>query len=284
MAMSAADSQAMDTVRAGDRDRYLATLYAPDDKRPALFALYAFNVEIASVRDRIREPLPGEIRLRWWRDVIAEDNPQGHPLAEALLAAIDRHGLPKKPFDDYLEARIFDLYDDPMPSRADLEGYCGETASALIQLAALILDPKAAPAAAEAAGHGGCAQAMTGLLRLLPLHRARGQCYVPEDILSAAGTMADTFVAGRDPAAAGRAVAAMAALAAEHLAKFEAYAPTIARTVWPAFLPLAPTRVYLGQITRLGSRALTDSEDISTLRRHWLIYRRASRGWLASTL
>ena len=48
----------------------------------------------------------------------------------------------KKPFDDYLEARIFDLYDDPMPGRAELEGYCGETASALIQLAALVLDPR----------------------------------------------------------------------------------------------------------------------------------------------
>ena len=53
----------------------------------------------------------------------------------------------KTPFDDYLEARIFDLYDDPMPGRAELEGYCGETASALIQLAALILDAGAAPAA-----------------------------------------------------------------------------------------------------------------------------------------
>ena len=114
----------------------------------------------------------------------------GHPLAEALLAAISRHDLPKKPFDDYLEARIFDLYDDPMPGRAELEGYCGETASALIQLAAMILDPEAAPSVAEAAGHAGCAQAITGLIRLLPLHRARGQCYVPGDILAAAGTSA----------------------------------------------------------------------------------------------
>lgn len=217
--MSPAETQAMETVRAGDRDRYIATLYAPQDKRPALFALYAFNVEIASVRDRIREPLPGEIRLQWWRDAIAGDEPQGNPLAEALLAAIRRYQLPKRPFDDYLEARIFDLYDDPMPDRAALEGYCGETASALIQLAALVLDPQAAPGAADAAGHGGCAQAIAGLLRLLPLHRMRGQCFVPRDILSAAGTTPEIFLAGSDPVSAGRAVEAMAALAAEHLAR-----------------------------------------------------------------
>ena len=93
--MTAAQTQAMEAVRAADRDRYLSVLYAPEDKRPALFALYAFNAEIASVRDRIREALPGEIRLQWWRDAIAKGEAGGHPLAEALLAAISRHGLPK---------------------------------------------------------------------------------------------------------------------------------------------------------------------------------------------
>lgn len=277
--MSPAETQAMETVRAGDRDRYIATLYAPQDKRPALFALYAFNVEIASVRDRIREPLPGEIRLQWWRDAIAGDEPQGNPLAEALLAAIRRYQLPKRPFDDYLEARIFDLYDDPMPDRAALEGYCGETASALIQLAALVLDPQAAPGAADAAGHGGCAQAIAGLLRLLPLHRMRGQCFVPRDILSAAGTTPEIFLAGSDPVSAGRAVEAMAALAAEHLARFAALAATLPSALRPAFLPLAPTGAYLRRITALGARALTEAADISMLKRHWLIYRAANRGW-----
>ncbi|WP_245490156.1 squalene/phytoene synthase family protein, partial [Mesorhizobium sp. M2A.F.Ca.ET.015.02.1.1] len=63
----------MDAVRAADHDRYLSALYAPADKRGALLALYAFNAEIAGVRDRIHEPLPGEVRLQWWRDVVAAD-------------------------------------------------------------------------------------------------------------------------------------------------------------------------------------------------------------------
>ena len=150
-----------DTVRAGDYDRYLSSLYAPEGKRAALHALYAFNVEIAGIRDRIREPMPGEIRLQWWRDVIASRSAgqkSGHPLADALVAAINGYDLPERAFDNYLEARIFDLYDDPMPSRTDLEGYCGETAGALIQLAAIVLDARAAPDFAEAAGHAGCAK------------------------------------------------------------------------------------------------------------------------------
>jgi phytoene synthase len=277
--MTPAETQAMETVQAADRDRYLSVLYAPGEKRAALFSLYAFNAEIAAIRDRIREPMPGEIRLQWWRDAIADDAPQGHPLAEAVIAAIRRHGLPRKAFDDYLEARIFDLYDDPMPDRAALEGYCGETASALIQLAAVVLDPPAAPAVVDAAGHAGCAQAIAGLIRLIPLHRARGQCFVPKDVLAAAGTTPEAFLSGHDAASARRAVDAMAALAAEHLARFEARAAAIPQTLRPAFLPLALTGAYLDAISRRGLGPLAESADISMLKRHWLMFRRASRGW-----
>ena len=43
-------------VRAGDPDRYWATQFAPADKRRFLYALYAFNFEVARVRDSVREP------------------------------------------------------------------------------------------------------------------------------------------------------------------------------------------------------------------------------------
>src|SRR5882757_7982754 len=186
----------MDAVRATDHDRYLSALYAPADKRDGLLSLYAFNAEIAGVRDRIHEPLPGEVRLQWWRDVIAAGAETGNPIADALGATIAANQLPKAAFENMLDARIFDLYDDPMPSRTDLEGYCGETAAALIQLAAMVLDPVAAPRFADLAGRAGCAQAITGLLLLLPLHRKRGQCFVPADILAAAGSSPLEFVAG----------------------------------------------------------------------------------------
>ena len=225
----------MDAVRAADHDRYLSALYAPAGQAAALFALYAFNAEIASVRDRIHEPLPGEIRLQWWRDVIADGRGRGgHPLAEALLATIRRHDLPRETVRRHLEARIFDLYDDPMPGRTELEGYCGETASALIQLAALVLDAEDAPRSAEAGGPG---RLRAGDRRADPADPAasrRGQCFVPRDVLAAAGTTPEAFVAGDDAASARRAVTAMIALAAEHLAKFERHAGAVAQSLRPA--------------------------------------------------
>ncbi|WP_245489337.1 MULTISPECIES: phytoene/squalene synthase family protein [unclassified Mesorhizobium] len=271
----------MDAVRAADHDRYLSALYAPAEKRDALLALYAFNAEIAGVRDRIHEPLPGEVRLQWWRDVIAADGDAetGHPTADALRATIIADRLPKTAFENMLEARIFDLYDDPMPSRTDLEGYCGETAAALVQLAAMVLDPVAAPGFAELAGRAGCAQAITGLLLLLPLHRRRGQCFVPADILVAAGTSPEAFVKGEDAPAAERAVAAMIALAREHLNAFEKAAPALPVSLRPAFLPLALTRAYLDKMERARGSPLGATAALSTLRRHWLLLRHAMRGW-----
>lgn len=282
--MTDAVTTVMDSVRVADHDRYLSALYAPADRRDALLALYAFNAEIAGVRDRIREALPGEVRLQWWRDVIASDAPDagaGHPLAEALTATIRRYDLSRQAFDNYLEARVFDLYDDPMPSRTDLEGYCGETASTLIQLAALVLDPAEAPRFAELAGHAGCAQAITGLLLLLPLHRARGQCYVPADILAAVGSSPQEFLVGEGGPAASRAVAAMIALAQEHLVAFERGAASLPASLRPAFLPLALTKAYLASMSSRDSIALLSrTVRLSALRRHWLLLRRAGRGWV----
>jgi len=268
-------------LRRADRDRYLSVLYAPEDKRGALFALYAFNAEIASIRDRIHEPLPGEIRLQWWRDIITAGTPEsagGYPLATAVISAIRQHHLPVQAFENYLEARIFDLYDDPMPSRTDLEGYCGETASCMIQLAAFILDPKAATDVTDLAGHAGCAQAIAGLLRLLPLHRSRGQCFVPRDILAAVGASVATLLEGKDQAALGRIVGAMTALARDHLAFFKSGVATIPPSLRPAFLPVALVSAYLDAIDRRGAKAAFEVADIPVWKRHWLLFRAAGRG------
>ena len=268
-------------LRSLDADRYLSTLYAAPDKRSDLTTLYLFNVEIASIRERIHEALPGEVRIQWWRDTLAAGTgaESGHPLAAALSQVITRHNLPYDAFDRYLEARIFDLYDDPMPTRGDLEGYCGETASALIQLSALILEPEAAQDFAAAAGHAGCAQAIAGLVRMLPLHRARGQCYLPADILGAVGASREDMIEGRDSEAAMRAVAALIELGREHEAHFIMQARAMPATLRPAFLPAALAGAYFKSAAKAGARIFSESPDISALRRHWTLLSRAMRGW-----
>jgi 15-cis-phytoene synthase len=273
--------QLADMLRGADRDRYLSTLYAPPDKRAALSALYAFNAEVASVRDKVREPMAGEVRLQWWRDAIAEGEASrtGSPVTDALNATIGAHRLPVSAFERLLEARIFDLYDDPMPDRAALEGYCGETASTLIQLACLILDSDAAPDWADAAGHAGCAQAITGLLRVLPLHRARGQCFLPADILASSGISSAELIGGENPSGSARAIEATVALAREHWNAFGNHAKGLPQPLRPAFLPLAPVPAYLKAVAANPAKALERIPDTWLPRVQLLFVYRAMRGW-----
>ncbi|MFD0937094.1 phytoene/squalene synthase family protein, partial [Methylobacterium trifolii] len=152
-------------VRAGDPDRYFATLFAPEPFRPHLFALYAFSLTIARVREAASNPMAGEIRLQWWRDALqgeARGDVKANPVAAAVEDAIVRRRLGRQPFVDLIDARVFDLYDDPMPRLNDLEGYCGETASALFRLASLVLGDGSEPGGAAAAGHAGVAYGITG--------------------------------------------------------------------------------------------------------------------------
>jgi len=111
-------------VRQADRDRYLATLFAPAQHRDALFSLYAFNVEISQVRDRAHAPMPGEIRLQWWREVLLgerEGEAAAHPVAAALTDTLRRYGFVAAPLFELIDAHTFDLYDAPMASVGELE-------------------------------------------------------------------------------------------------------------------------------------------------------------------
>ncbi|ALK09346.1 phytoene/squalene synthase family protein [Blastochloris viridis] len=240
-------------VREADKDRYLATLFAPAPARPHLYALYAFNAEVARVREVVSDPLPGEVRLQWWRDALAgsaHGDVAAHPVAAALIETISRCRLPVGPFFDLIEARVFDLYDDPMPTLADLEGYTGETSAALLQLAALILAAGRDPDTAEIAGHGGVAYAITGLLRAFPLHASRGQLFVPVDVLDRHGVDRAEVLRGRYTPSLKAALAEMRHHAHDHLTKVSAAVERIPAEVTAAFLPVALVRGYLVRMER----------------------------------
>ena len=187
-------------VRDVDEDRFLSAQFSPADKRPHLFALYAFSHEIARVRDSVREAMIGEIRLQWWRDTLqgeARGDVRANPIAAALDDTIVKFRLPRQALVDLIDARVFDLYDDAMPSLNDLEGYCGETSSSLFRFASIILCDGSDPGSADAAGHAGVASGITGLLRAFPWHSRRGQNYVPAEILKRHGVVAEDIATGR---------------------------------------------------------------------------------------
>jgi len=259
-------------VRATDRDRFIASLFAPAEHRGAICALYAFNSEVSRVRETAREALPGEIRLQWWNDVINRDRDEearANPVAAALLTTIERYRLSSAKLVDLIEARRFALYDDPIATVVDLETYATKTSSALLALAVQILAGANAEAVTTPAG---IAFAIAGLLRVFPLHAARGQLYVPMELLDRHQVRPHDIFAGRSSAGLQAAFAELRDLGRRHLDAANQQMAALPPLAMPALLPVALVRPAL---MRLEGGDPFSPAEIAPWRRQWLIWRAA---------
>ena len=232
-------------VRELDRDRYLATLFAPAGRRDALSALYAFSAEISRIRELAREPIPGDIRLHWWRDVLLGERAgeaAAHPVASAIMESTSRHGLARERLIALIEAHRFDVYDEPMASLAELQAYAAATSGTIFECATRIL---AGPeiALADVAADAGQAETIANLIDDLPRHAVHHQLFVPLEILRHYGAdPADVHAMNATPELRA-ALAELRLRARRHLSLVAAAdIPEVAR---PAYLALAPLRQWL---------------------------------------
>jgi 15-cis-phytoene synthase len=154
-------------LREWDRPRYLSLLLMPGNKREDILALYAFNAELERVPLMVSEPQIGEIRLQWWIDTLdamEKGTEQDHPVAKALMICAAKHHLPYPALRNMAEARTRLLYADRPEDIEELEAYCGNTSSALIQLSAMVLGGNEAKLVSEAAGLAGVAQGLADII------------------------------------------------------------------------------------------------------------------------
>ncbi len=269
-------------VRERDKDRFLAGLFAPPDKRRHLYALHAFAGEIAEVRDKITDPIPGEIRLQWWTDAlngIEHGDGEGHPVLAALRDTVTQFSLPSATLVNMVDARVFDLYDDPMPTLQHLVGYAGETNAAIMQLSAIVLNDGEVPSTADIAGHGGVACTMARVLLSLPLHSSRGQLFIPLDMLQAHGATREDVLAGNATPEVMCALEAFRAAAFDHIAAMGAYVDQIPDRLTSAFLTTALARHYLDAFARLGD-PFREAVRLPQWRRQWILWKTARKASL----
>jgi NADH dehydrogenase [ubiquinone] 1 alpha subcomplex assembly factor 6 len=242
-------------VRLHDPDRYLTALFAPAGRREALFALYAFNYEIARIRESVSEPMLGQIRLQWWREAIAAayagEMPRHHVVAQPLAAAIRDFDLTRAYLDRLIDARERDLADTPPPSLAALEDYAEATAASPLYLALEILGVDGA-AAAAAVRDIGIAYALAGLLRAMPFHARAGRSYLPAEIIAAAGLDPRDYRALRATPALRRAAAQIADAAAGRLDAARRRRGELPRNAMPALLPAIVAERALQRLRRAG--------------------------------
>jgi phytoene synthase len=263
-------------VRTHDFPRYASSLFVAARERRALLALYAFNVEISRVRDSVSQALPGEIRLQWWRDLLANvghGGVEGNPVAAELLRAIDQWDLPVDPLSRLIDEHAFDLYNDPMPSLAALEGYANDTSAAVFAVAAGIMAPPSA-ATDHLARHAGLAQGFTQVIAALPRDAARRQLFLPLQFLESKGSGQNEVFAGKQTARMRAAIDQLIGEARGHLQTAFDLLADAPRSVRPVFLPLAMVRRELALMSRADTDPFVPYVP-SRLRTLWTLWRAA---------
>jgi 15-cis-phytoene synthase len=266
-----------DLVRSHDFARYASTLFVPMAQRRGLTALHAFNVEISRVREQVSQPLPGEMRLQWWTDMLAgagHGGVEGNPVAAELLLAIRDQRLPVERLSRLIEEHQFDLYNDPMPTMAALEGYINDTSSALLSLGAGIAGWQS-PEIEHLARHAGLAQGMAQVMAALPLDASRRQLFVPLQLLEQHGSGMEELFAGKETPALRAALDQLIREARDHLKTALGLLESVAPEVRPVFLPLALVDRDLKRMARADSDPFTPHAT-SRLRTLWTLWR-ASR-------
>jgi phytoene synthase len=247
----AAPIYSAEQLRRFDPDRYLTALFAPPSRRADLFALYAFNLEIARAREMVREPIMGRMRLQWWRDSIDgiyAGSIRRHAIVEPLARAIARHDLPRATLDRLIDARETDMADEPPIDLPALVTYAEATASSLIELALVIVGKGDAARAGPAARPVGIAWSLIGLLRAVPFHARGHRLYLPLALLDEAGVAPHQLFDLQPPPALARVVEVVAGEAARQLAEGRAAARGLPRRLLPALLPAVLADLYLQRL------------------------------------
>ena len=173
-------------VQRGDPDRFAAVMAAPTAARARLFPLYAFNLEVARAPWVSKEPMIGEMRLQWWRDVVAEPAPRAHEVAGPFHALIQEAALPLGVIDRLIEARIHDVYGEPFADGAAFDAYLDDTAGGLMWLAAKACGGTDEPSARAL----GWAMGLANYLRAVPELEARGRQPLPDGRVEAVQALA----------------------------------------------------------------------------------------------
>lgn len=271
-----------DLVRRVDHDRFLCALFAPRERQAALFALIAFNHEIARVRETVSEPLLGQIRLQWWREAIEgiyAGAPRRHEVLAPLATAVERHALSRAHFDALIDSRERDLDDAPPADLDALEAYAEASAAPLGALMAEALGAGGSAETLTAARHAAVAFALVGLMRAVPFHAAQARLFLPVDRLAAHGLKPADVLAARFSPALGAVIDEVLIRATVRRLVARRAARDMPRDAWAALMPATLAAMYARRLRTLGNNPYDPRLAIGPLRRQIALWAASLSGW-----
>lgn len=232
-------------VERGDPDRFAAVMAAPPQARQALFPIYAFNIEVSRAPWVTQETMIAEMRLQWWRDVLAEireaKEVRRHEVATPLAQVLDAQSADL--LEGLIGARRWDVYRDPFEDMAHFRDYLNKTSGDLLLTAARALGPVPEQVVRQA----GYALGVANWLRAVPALEQAGRVPLVEGTPDAVRALAHEGLKALAEARKGR-----------------GDIPAVAR---PALLPMWQVAPVLHRAARDPRRVADGALELSPIRR-----------------
>ncbi|KAI9300828.1 isoprenoid synthase domain-containing protein [Cunninghamella echinulata] len=175
-----------DSVRLGDYEGYLCISFFPRHLRETQYAIRAFNVEIASIRENVSKPEIGKMRMQFWKDTIDKvysGKAPEQPIALALQEALEKSNLSSMWFKRIITERTANLDDHPFLTIKDMENYGENTASSLLYLQLESLGVRDVQVD-HIVSHLGKMIGISTFLRSLPFHLGQKRFILPTQIIA----------------------------------------------------------------------------------------------------
>eukprot|EP01038_Epipyxis_sp_PR26KG_P008493 gene8493-11479_t len=278
------DSYCMNTVKERNHDAFIAGLLVAKQYRPVYFAIRAFNVEIAMIKEQIpRNSLQaGKFRFNWWREII-EGIYQGsyipasnaHPVAQALYYYIPKYNLNRRWFERTMEARQREMINPSFQTLDDIEEYSENAYSSLnyLQLESMNINNEKL---FNAASHAGVCIGIVTFLRAFTFHLSNGRLCLPTEIVEKHGLKQEIILNGpqseQELTALKDAIHDMASQAFAHLEQSKSlFLSTNSSQALDAFLPLVPSSLYLDCLLKNQFDPILSTSDANyvTFRLPW---------------
>lgn len=256
--------------------RYFAALYAPENARDYVYAMYAIEAEVRDSAAANHDV--AHTRLRWWREEIerlSQGRPQ-HPASKIVLAA---HGRPDwSSMQQLLLAAEVELSRMTFDSERELNAYLERSGGVIHALIAQLTNADALTTAEQAhARRFGAIARHAEVLRDLRTEARNGHIYLPLQALDAA-KVAHNELSAETASPALRAV--VASEARRSLDEFKQRHAALSRA---ERMRLRPVLVFAALCARLLQRLANGKYspqpplELGAFERAWLAWRTAVR-------
>ncbi|XP_069677054.1 NADH dehydrogenase (ubiquinone) complex I, assembly factor 6 isoform X2 [Periplaneta americana] len=233
-----------------DYENFLCTLLLPNNLRTSAFAIRAFNTEVAKVQDQVSDPRLGQMRMKFWEEVVERiysDNAPSHPVALELHRATQQHKLSKRYLKRLVVARADHLTSATFSDLEAVESYAEQSVSPIYYL---LLEAAGVQNihADHAASHLGKAHGIANLIRSIPYNAQKRLVALPQDVLLRHSVSHEEILRFVTSQHFKDAVFDIAGRAKQHLDKARSLKNTVPKSAYTVFLPAVTVDLYLEKL------------------------------------